>query len=200
MNSPASPAPAAVVHRPSPARYGAWVKRGGFLLLIVAGLTVLRDPVPSMFLTTLVTVVIGGAGFLWYLMGTTLTLSADRLVRRRFGRTTTYQLGPATQGVLGLRRGLAPITALVLRDPSGRRLTLHDAYWEPEALAQVASRISVRALPEDLAHGAFAWARAGGDLLPFTQRRPGWTLALALIGLVVAVAVLTVVATGAGSA
>jgi len=84
---------------------------------------------------------------------TTLTLDRDVLTCHRFGRSTRYALGPGTRSILGLKSSSAPLAALALCDPAGRRLTLHDAWWDPRLLTELASRTSALVLPEHRVRG-----------------------------------------------
>lgn len=177
--------PIVTVHRPSGARHRAWLRKGGFVFAALAAIAVLRDPGIDSLIVLVLSAAVGGVLYVVYLRTTTLTLNGTTLTRRRFGLTRTYDLGPGARGVLGLRDIGGPVGVLTVRDSSGRHLSLSDMYWEPAALLQIGGRTDLDDLPGDTVHGLFAWARAGGDVLPFYQRRPGWAVALGVLGTIV---------------
>jgi len=182
----ASAAPSTpTVHRPSGARHRTWFRKGGFVFAALAAVAVLRDPGVEALIVVLASAAVGGALYVAYLRTTTLTLDGTTLTRRRWGLTRTYDLGRGARGVLGLRDIGGPVGVLGVRDSTGRHLSLSDMYWDPEALVQIGGRTDLTELPTDTVHGIFSWARAGGDVLSFSQRRPGWAMTLGVLGLVV---------------
>lgn len=143
---------------------------------------------PSTLIVLAVGVAIVAPTLIVFVRTATVTVTADRLTYRRLGRESTVLLDGTQRGIhCRLKQGLEELEYVGVRGSSGSLVGLTEAYFAPEALADVARRIGADPTPlQRTMTGPQAEAERPGTLT-FTLRRPGVT------GLLVVVATTIVV-------
>jgi hypothetical protein len=179
-----SPSPAVssepVVHRPAWSSFGRRAKRTLIPLALLLALVTGRVG-PSTLIVLAVGVAILAPALIVFFRTATVTVTADRLTYRRLGRESTVLLDGTQRGIhCRLKQGLEELEYVGVRDSSGSLIGLTEAYFAPEALADVARRVGAdpSALERTLT-GPQAEAMMPGTLT-FTLRRPAVTALLVL--------------------
>lgn len=138
-----------VVHRPSPRQLLVVAKTRFVVFGVVIGLAVLRGNWTALVILAVLAPILA-VGLVWYVRGTTVTVSGTQLTYRRPWSTKTVSLDGRQRGLLCVvDQRVQRLGVLAVRGADDTRIVLTEGYFDFPALADVAGRCGVQIVSPD---------------------------------------------------
>lgn len=174
-----------------------WSKAKGRLIVIPVAFLLGGYRLGGAFIpVVLVLIALLGLGLWMYLRTTLITVSDTAVTRRSWGRSIAIQFDGSQRGILCmLNQGVQNLGYLAVRDGTGSRLVLTEAYWPGERLLEIGQRAGVTIVPPDQVLSGKRAAAIEPGVIPLASRRPVLFAFVAVLCLLVVVVTIVIVAT-----